>query len=167
MGLTFDGEADTLDDVIGYTDFDFGKSKTDQKSTGGYVFILAKAAISHLSKLQSIVALSTCEAEYVAICKARKEAVWLRYLLVELGFWRSSTQISLYADNQGPIALLNNPKFYCQIKHINIRSHWICKTVSMKQLKIIYIPTAEMVVKSLTKDLPTLGFLQFRHMIAM
>ncbi len=62
LGLTFDGEADTPDDVIRYTDSDFAGSKTDRKSTGGYVFMLAGAAISHSSKLQPIIALSTCEA---------------------------------------------------------------------------------------------------------
>ena len=86
LSLKFDGEADTLDNVVGYTDSDFAGLKIDQKSTKGYVFILAEAAISHTFKLQSIVALSTCKAEYVAMCEARKEAVWLGYLLAELGF---------------------------------------------------------------------------------
>ncbi len=75
LSLKFDREADTPDNVIGYTDSDFAGSKPDQKSTGGYVFMLAGAAISHLSKLQSIVALSTCEAEYVAMCEEREEVV--------------------------------------------------------------------------------------------
>ena len=94
FGLTFDGEADKPDDLIGYTNSDFA-------STGGDVFMLAGAAISHSSKLQSIVALSTCEAEYVAMCEAGKEAVWLAYLSAELGFRKRSTPVTLYADNQG------------------------------------------------------------------
>lgn len=75
LGLKFDGEADIPDNVVGYTDCNFAGSKLDQKLTGGYVFMLADAAISHSSKLQSIVTLSTFEAEYVAMCKAEKEAV--------------------------------------------------------------------------------------------
>ena len=67
--------------------------------------MLEGAAISHLFKLQSIVALSTCEAKYIAICEARKEVVWLGYLLAELGFWKKSTPVILYTDNQGSIAL--------------------------------------------------------------
>ena len=51
LGLTFDGEADIPNDMIRYTDSNFAGSKTDQKSTGGYVFMLAGAAISYLSKL--------------------------------------------------------------------------------------------------------------------
>ena len=75
FGLKLDGEVNISDDVVGYIDSNFAGSKTDPKSTGGYVLMLAGATISHLSKLQSIIALSTYETEYVAICKARKETV--------------------------------------------------------------------------------------------
>ena len=75
LGLKFDGEADTPDNVVEYTDSNFAGSKTDRKSTWSYVFMLAGAVISYLSKLQSIVILSTCKAEYVSMCEARKEAV--------------------------------------------------------------------------------------------
>ena len=84
-GLVFRGN-DTPDDIEGYTDSDFAGARTSCKSTGGYVFNLASAAISHSSKLQAIVALSTCEAEYIAMCEAGKEAVWLGRLLRELGY---------------------------------------------------------------------------------
>ena len=167
LGLTYDREADTPDDVIGYTDSDFAGSKPDQKSTGGYVFMLAGATISYSSKLQSIVALSTCEAEYVAMCEARKEAVWLGYLLAELGFWKRSTPVILYADNQGSIALLNNPEFHRRTKHIDVRFHWICEAVSIKQLNIVFILTAEIAADGLTKGLSTPGFSDFCRMIGM
>ena len=55
LGLTFDREKDSLD-VVGYIDSDFAGSQPDRKSTRGYVFMFAGAAISHLSKLQSLVA---------------------------------------------------------------------------------------------------------------
>ena len=85
--------------------------------------MLAGATISHPSKLQSIVALSTCEAEYIAICEAGKEAVWLGYLLAELGFQKRSTPVTLYTDNQGSIALSNNPEFHRRTKCIDVRFH--------------------------------------------
>ena len=99
LSLKFDGEADMSDDVVGNKNSDFAGSKTDHKSTGRYVFMLARAAISHSSKLQLIVVLSTCKAEYIAICEAGKEAIWLGYLLAELGCWKRSTPVTLYADN--------------------------------------------------------------------
>ncbi len=129
--------------------------------------MLAGAAISHSSKLQSIVALSTCEAEYVAICEAGKEAVWLGFLLAELEFQKKSTPVTLYADNQGSIALSNNSEFHRRTKHIDVRFHWIREEVSMKQLNIVYIPTAEMAADGLTKSLPASGFLEFRRKIGI
>lgn len=84
MGLIFNGETDTPDNVIGYTDFNFVGSKSNWKSTGGYVFMLVGVAICHSSKLQWIVALYTCEAKYIAMCEEEKKAVWLRSLLAEL-----------------------------------------------------------------------------------
>ncbi len=123
LGFKFDGGADMSDDSIGYTDSDFARSKPDRKSTGGYVFNLARVAICHLSKLQSIIALSICKAEYVAMCEAGKEAVWLGYLLAELGFQKRSTSVTLYADNQGSIKLLNNLEFHRRTKHIDLQFH--------------------------------------------
>lgn len=61
--------------------------------------MLAGAAISHSSKLQSIVILSTGETGYLAMCEEGKEAIWLGYLLAKLGFWKKSTQVTLYVDN--------------------------------------------------------------------
>ena len=74
--------------------------------------MLAGVAISHSSKFQPIVALFTCKAEYVVMCKADKEAVWLEFLLAELEFWKKSTSVTLYADNQRLITLAENPEFH-------------------------------------------------------
>jgi hypothetical protein len=64
--------------VCGYVDSDFAGDLDKRRSTSGYVFTLAGGAISWISKLQNIVALSTTEAEYVAASHACKEAVWLK-----------------------------------------------------------------------------------------
>ena len=112
LGLKFDREADMLDDVVEYTIFNFAGSKTDRKSTRGYVFIIVEVAINHCSKTLSIVTLSIYELRYVAICESRKKAVWLRRLLAQLRFRKISTPVRLYTDNQGSIAISNNPKFH-------------------------------------------------------
>ena len=67
--------------------------------------MLVGAAIGHSSKLQLIITLSTCKAEYIAIWEVGKEAVWLGYLLAELEFQKRSIPVTLHADNQGLIAL--------------------------------------------------------------
>lgn len=61
--------------MVEYIDSEFTRSKTDLKLIKGYVFMLVEAAISHSSKLQSIIVLSTYKTEYVAMYEAKKEAV--------------------------------------------------------------------------------------------
>ncbi|KAH9753523.1 hypothetical protein KPL71_015101 [Citrus sinensis] len=71
--------------VRGYVDSDFAGDLDKRKSTTGYMFTLAGAAVSWVSKLQTVVALSTTEAEYMAATQACKEAIWIQRLLEELG----------------------------------------------------------------------------------
>ena len=72
-GLTF--TAKEFNDFIGYSDSDFADTVNGHKSTGVFVFMLAGGPISHQVKQQSIVALSSCKAEYIALCEAGKEAI--------------------------------------------------------------------------------------------
>ena len=71
--------------IRGYIDSDFAGNLDKRKSTTGYVFTLASEAVSWLSKLQTVVALSTTEAEYMAATQACKEAIWIQRLMGELG----------------------------------------------------------------------------------
>ena len=71
-------------EVIGYTDADWANDMEDRHSTTGNVFIMAGGPISWLSQKQSIVALSTAEAEYIALSSAAQEVVWLKQLLQDL-----------------------------------------------------------------------------------
>ncbi|KAH9779098.1 Integrase catalytic domain-containing protein [Citrus sinensis] len=64
--------------VKGYVDSDFAGDLDKRKSTTGYVFTLAGAAVSWVLKLQTIVVLSTTEAEYMAATQACKEAIWIQ-----------------------------------------------------------------------------------------
>jgi hypothetical protein len=72
-------------DFIGYSDADWAGDQDDRHSTTGNIFLMAGAAVTWLSKKQSVVALSTTEAEYIALCQATQEAVWMRTLLKDLG----------------------------------------------------------------------------------
>ena len=71
--------------VRGYVDSDFAGDLDKRKSTTGYVFTLAGAAVSWVSKLQTVVALSTTEAEYMAATQTCKEVIWIQMVFEELG----------------------------------------------------------------------------------
>ena len=81
-----------------YGDADLGGNADSGKSTTGYIVLMSGAAISWQSKLQSIVAKSTTEAEFVAASTTGNEIMWLRNVLKELGFEVKQSS-SLFMDN--------------------------------------------------------------------
>eukprot|EP00171_Calliarthron_tuberculosum_P001186 IDg1186t1 len=106
LDLTFLG--DTGGEIIGYCDSDWAGCRQTRKSTEGYVFLFAGCAISWKSKKQSIIATSSCEAEYVSSCSAAKEAIWLSKLLFEIRNADHAQKIPILMDNQGAIASSKN-----------------------------------------------------------
>ena len=94
-----------------------------RRSTIGYVFTLANAPVSWKSTLQSTVALSTTEVEYMAITEAVKEAIWLQGLLRELGIEQEG--ITVFCDSQSAIQLVKNQVYHARTKHIDVRYHFV------------------------------------------
>ncbi|WVY99473.1 hypothetical protein V8G54_015558 [Vigna mungo] len=109
--------------VQGYVDADFGGEVDHRRSTTGYIFTVGTTAVSWMSQVQKIVALSTTEAEYVAVTEASKELIWLQGLLTELGFIQEMSV--LHSDSQSAIHLAKNSTFHSRTKHIDVRYHFI------------------------------------------
>ncbi|KAG8478610.1 hypothetical protein CXB51_028417 [Gossypium anomalum] len=100
----------TEDGVIGYVDADFAGDLDRRRSLTGYVFTIGGCAISWKATLQTTVALSTTEAEYMAITEACKEAIWLKGLFSELN---EDLQIStVFCDSQSAIFLTKDQMFH-------------------------------------------------------
>ena len=89
-----------------------------RKSTTGYVYTVGGTTFSWVSKLQKIVALSTTEAEYVAVTEASKEMIWLRSFLEELGHKLGKSM--LYCDSQSAMHLAKNFVDHARTKHIQV-----------------------------------------------
>ena len=70
-------------ECVGFSDADWVGDVNDRKSTTGYLFQLSGGAVTWKSKKQSCVALSTAEAEYIALSSAAQESVWLKHLTTE------------------------------------------------------------------------------------
>ena len=107
--------------IYGFSDAAFVNTE-DQKSISGCVFLANMGAITWRSKKQATIALSTTEAEYVALAEAVREAKWLHCLYGELGFPQTEP-IVLLGDNDGSISMTKNPQFHGRTKHIDIRWH--------------------------------------------
>ena len=90
--------------------------RDNRRSTTGYVFIVGGTIVNWVSKIQSVVALSTIEAEYVATTKASKEMIWLQRFLDELG--KKQELGRLYNYSQSAIHLAKNSTFHSKTKHI-------------------------------------------------
>ena len=109
-------------------------------------------AICWRSRLQTIIALSSTEAEYVDATLAVQEVVWLRDLLCKLGITDTSPSI-LNMDNQGVVSPTRRAGDSNQTKHIDIHYHFIRSHIESKHIKVQYLPTDEMIADILTKNL--------------
>ena len=139
--------------LTGYSDADWAGDIDDRHSTSGNVFLLAGGAVSWLSKKQATVALSTAEAEYVALSAATQEVIWLRRLLTDVGVPPEGPTV-VHEDNQGAIAMAKNPVGHARTKHIDIRYHFVREGVQNGAIVLKYIATDEMIADMLTKPLP-------------
>ena len=90
-------------------DADWAGDVNDSKSTSGYILQVGGTVVSWKSRIQSFTALSTAEAEYVALSHAAQEAIWLRQLNSDL-LSDSCEPTVLYEDNQAAICLSKNPQ---------------------------------------------------------
>lgn len=140
-------------DLIGYCDADWGGCLATRKSTDGLLFTLGGSAVSWKSKRQSIVALSTCEAEYVATCSAAKEGIYLAWLLSDMLGSFSTPTIPIYVDNDGAIDLAKKESVSQRTKHIDIRYHFIREAVDKKLISLNHINTKDQLADPFTKPL--------------
>jgi Reverse transcriptase (RNA-dependent DNA polymerase) len=136
----------------GYADAAYANAK-DLKSMTGYVFLAAGGVITWKSKKQSVIVLSSTEAEYIVLSEAGHEAMWLRNLYGELGFPQQFVTV-IKGDNDGSVVLTHNPQFHQQSKHIAICHHWIQDLVANKVLNIKNCCDPEQTTDVLTKALP-------------
>jgi hypothetical protein len=151
-GLTYRHCADGLV-LVGYADASYATCVQTRRSVSGYVFLLAGAAVSWRSKLQPVVALSTTEAEYIALCSAGQEAVPLRRLLEFLLVPPGGATI-IYEDNMGALHLSANPVLHQRSKHVDVRYHYIRELLARQLVDVVKVHTTEQLADGLTKALP-------------
>lgn len=150
----------------GYSDSDLAGNTEDRKSTGAMVFYLNENLITWVSQKQRCVALSSCEAEFMAATAAACQAVWLRNLLVQITGVKHGPVV-IYVDNKSAIDLAKNPVFHGRSKHIDIRYHFIRECVERGEIEVKYVSTNEQRADVLTKAMATVKFEQMRVLLAM
>ena len=156
VGLVFERDEKVGNYIVGYCDSDYAGDMDKRRSTTGYVFTLANAPVSWKSTLQSTVALSTTEAEYMAVTEAVKEAIWLYGLLDELGIGHK--YIKVHCDSQSAIHLAKNQVYHARTKHIDVRYHFVREILEEGEIQIQKIPTTENPADMMTKVVTAVKF---------
>jgi hypothetical protein len=132
----------------------------------GYVIMLNSGPVTWSSRKQPIIALSTAEAEYIALMAAAQEVLYLQLLLKEL-YDEDHSSTPIHCDNQSAIALASNSKFHARTKHIDIHFHFIHAHVKNGTFELHYCPTDDNVADTFTKPLPRPRFQKLRTMMSL
>ena len=149
-GLTYSHDGDLT--PLAYVDADYRGCRDTRRSTLGYVFTMAGGAVTWSSKRQATVALSTVEAEYVAMSRCVQQMVWTQTWLDEVEIEHEMPGI-IKGDSRGAIALAKNTKDHGKVKHIDIRHHYLRELVKSGLILFKQIPSADNVADLFTKPL--------------
>jgi hypothetical protein len=147
LGRLFAGEPV----VTGLSDSDWGMGD-GRKSVSGFLIMLGPYPVSWSSKQQAVVALSSCEAEYLAVTHCVREVLWFRNFLAELGFPQLSPTTVL-CDNQGTVSCTHDPHAHSKMKHISIREHFIRDCIQKRLVNVIHVSNHDNQADLLTKPL--------------
>ena len=152
--------------LLGFSDSDLASDIDDRKSTGGSVFFLGMNLVTWVSQKQRVVALSSCEAEYIASANAACQGIWLSRLLGEL-LGIQAPKVSLLVDNKSAIALSKNPVHHDRSKHIDTRYHFVRECVENGSIDIDHVSTQNQLADILTKALAKVRFIELRQQLGV
>jgi hypothetical protein len=153
--------------LVGYVDSDFAGDSTQYKSTTGYIIFLGNGPIIWYSKLQSLIAQSTAEAEYVSFLPICKDIIWARSVLAEMDVrvLRACFATTIWCDNKAAIDLSNNPVFHARTKHIGKVYHLVRDLQALGVVKTSFVGTADNLADLLTKPVSVRIIIRFNNFI--
>jgi hypothetical protein len=147
--------------LLGYTDSDHSGDLIHRRSTSGIVFFLGDNLVTWCSQKQRSVALSSCEAEYMAAAAGACQGVWLSNLIAGLT-GTEPKQFRLLIDNKSAIELSKNPVFHERSKHIDTRYHYIRECIEKGVVDVDHVRTDGQLADILTKALARVRFVELR-----
>ena len=143
-----------------YADAAFGDDPIRRFSTGAHVVLAGGGPLYWKSKKQTLVTLSSTEAEFVNLTPAGQSAIWLAEILKEAGC-PQTTPFILFTDSANAQQIALNPENTARTRHIDIRYKWIQDRVKKGYFRLKHVPTTEMIADGLTKPLSKEKFAQF------
>ncbi|GJU33674.1 ribonuclease H-like domain-containing protein [Tanacetum coccineum] len=141
-------------ELTAFSDADHASCVDTRKRTSGGIQFLSDKLVSWMSKKQDCTAMSSAEAEYVALSASCAQVMWMRTQLQDYGF--NYNKIPLYCDSQSAIAISCNPVQHSRTKHIHTRYHFIKEQVKNGIIELYFVRTeyqfADMFTKALSED---------------
>ncbi|GKC07260.1 retrovirus-related pol polyprotein from transposon TNT 1-94, partial [Tanacetum coccineum] len=150
MGLWY--PKDSGFELTAFSDADHAGCLDTRKSTSGGIQFLGDKLVSWMSKKQNCTAMSSAEAEYVALSASCAQVMWMRTQLQDYGF--NYNKIPLYCDSQSAIAISCNPVQHSRTKHIHTRYHFIKEQVENGIIELYFVRTEYQLADMFTKALP-------------
>ncbi len=150
----------------GLSDADFANSIDDRRSVAGILVELWNSPIAWTSKIQPSVALSTTEAEYMALCKLTQELFYFRNLCKEMNLPLKEPS-TMMEDNNSCIKIAENDEFHQRTKHIDLRYHFIRDAIKDRIVRIEKVDSKENIADIFTKPLPRIQFQRLREKLRL
>lgn len=149
-----------------FVDADWAGDTSDRKSNSGFVFKFGNGLIGWGCHKQKCVALSSTEAEYVALAECLQEIKWIQKLMTDIGE-QLVFPIPVHEDNQSCIVLTRGDRAERKAKHIDTKYNFIKDMVRDGIVQLIYCPTEQMEADLLTKPLQAVKLRQLREVIGI
>ncbi|GJS03423.1 retrovirus-related pol polyprotein from transposon TNT 1-94 [Tanacetum coccineum] len=150
MGLWYSKDTDMS--LTAYSDADHVGCQDTRRNTSGSAQFLGDKRVSWSSKKQNSTAISSTEAEYIALSGCCAQILWMRSQLTDYGF--QFNKILLYRDNKSAIALCCNNVQHSRAKHIDVRYHFIKEQVKNRIVELYFVRTEYQLADIFTKPLP-------------
>ncbi|GJR59474.1 retrovirus-related pol polyprotein from transposon TNT 1-94 [Tanacetum coccineum] len=139
-----------------YHDADHDGCQDTRRSTFGSAYFLGDKLVSWSSKKQKSTAISSIEAEYIALSRCCAQILWMRSQLTDYGL--KFNKSPLYSDNKSSIALCFNNVQHLRSKHIDVRYHFIKEQVENRVVELYFVRTEYQLADIFTKALPRKRF---------
>jgi hypothetical protein len=152
--------------VDAYSDADWAGAIDDRRSTSGYFTFVGGNLVTWRSKKQNVVARSSAEAEFRGMALGICEALWLRLLLMDLGYLPRQP-IRLYCDNKAACDIAHNPVQHDRTKHVEVDRFFIKEKLDEKIVELPKIRSEDQLADILTKAVSSRVFSKFLGKLGM
>lgn len=164
LKLVFKSNRDPV--LVTFCDSDWASDINSRKSITGFLIKIFGNSVIWGSRKQNCVALSTCEAEYIALSTAISETLWVQKLLNSIGFNKNDFSPSkIFEDNQSVIFIAGENKSDGRLKHIDVRLSFVQDIIQKKIVELIYIESRNQEADLFTKGLSNVQFNKFVHLL--